>query len=286
MKIEDRQFLIIIGQPKAGTTSLFKWLASHPDVCPSTYKEARFFLDENYPLPRPLAYDGSNISDYMKLFPCEGKAVYLEASPDYLYNKTPIKVAELLPNSRVVVIKREPTQRLISAFRYFQQRGAIPASMSFEDYLLRQSNMVITESTPVHLRALDQCRLENYLTPYEQAYRDRCMVLDFEELKADPRVLTQKVCRFVGIDEKYFDDFVFGAENETREPRFPDLSRVFHRVRTHVAHLLLQSPGLRKVLRPVSTMVQRIIYKNGQRVRVAVTQEAKTQIAQYLESHK
>ena len=42
--------VVIAGAPKCGTTSLFAWLADHPDVCGSNVKEARYFLDPGDPL--------------------------------------------------------------------------------------------------------------------------------------------------------------------------------------------------------------------------------------------
>lgn len=35
--------LIIAGFGKAGTTSLFEYLSSHPDICGSAVKETKFF---------------------------------------------------------------------------------------------------------------------------------------------------------------------------------------------------------------------------------------------------
>lgn len=37
--------LVITGFPKCGTTSLFTWLADHPQVTGSTVKETNFFVD-------------------------------------------------------------------------------------------------------------------------------------------------------------------------------------------------------------------------------------------------
>ena len=39
--------VIIAGTQKAGTTSLFRYLADHPSVCPSSIKEVDFFLKYN-----------------------------------------------------------------------------------------------------------------------------------------------------------------------------------------------------------------------------------------------
>ena len=44
------RYLIIGGTTKAGTTSLHAYLSDHPQVCASSIKETRFFLDRDYPL--------------------------------------------------------------------------------------------------------------------------------------------------------------------------------------------------------------------------------------------
>lgn len=64
MSVADHQYLIIGGTPKAGTTSLYKWLSDHPDVCPSSLKETRFFLDWDYPLSSSAQYNGKNLEQY------------------------------------------------------------------------------------------------------------------------------------------------------------------------------------------------------------------------------
>ena len=46
---------IIAGVNKAGTTSLFVSLSTHPDVAPSSIKETRFFLPARYGQPLPPA---------------------------------------------------------------------------------------------------------------------------------------------------------------------------------------------------------------------------------------
>src|SRR4051794_41003093 len=43
--------LIIAGVSKGGTTSLFRYLAQHPDICPSPIKELRYFEPLRYGEP-------------------------------------------------------------------------------------------------------------------------------------------------------------------------------------------------------------------------------------------
>ncbi|MBV7338510.1 sulfotransferase [Chloroflexi bacterium TSY] len=42
----EHQYLLIVGTPKSATTSLFRYLADHPDVCCANRKETYFFARE------------------------------------------------------------------------------------------------------------------------------------------------------------------------------------------------------------------------------------------------
>ena len=40
----------MVGVPKCGTTSVFSYLADHPEVCQSSEKETYFLMDKGHPL--------------------------------------------------------------------------------------------------------------------------------------------------------------------------------------------------------------------------------------------
>ena len=42
--------LVVGGAPKCGTSTFFRWLSSHPDVCGSEPKETFFLMDRDSPL--------------------------------------------------------------------------------------------------------------------------------------------------------------------------------------------------------------------------------------------
>lgn len=276
MKFEDKRFLIILGQPKAGTTSLFGWLASHPEVCASKFKETRFFLDPDYPLPRALAFNGNNLSEYSQVFGCCDKPLLMEASPDYLYCRTPLKIASLLPNAKAIVIIREPVQRLVSAYRFFQQRGLLPRAMTFDDYISAQRALKVTPETPVQYRALEHARLYRYLPGFQEVFGDRLLVVEFDAIKNNPRETLQSVCSFLGIDGSYFVNYRFAAENVTRQSRMPVVSNWFHRVRDRLAYKLLDHETARKLLRPISLLVQRLLVGAERPSSTAVSEETRS----------
>src|SRR3954463_13629169 len=90
--------LVIAGVAKAGTTSLFNYLAQHPDICASDVKETRYF--------EPLRYGEvlPPIESYTAHFRHrQGERYALEATPTYFYGgrDVPPGIRVTLPPGRV-----------------------------------------------------------------------------------------------------------------------------------------------------------------------------------------
>ena len=267
-RAETLNYLIIGGQPKAGTTSLFDWLSGHPEMVPSRLKESRFFLDANYPLSSSIRFDGTNLQDYLKLFPefSNGK-ILLEATPDYLYSQSAVLIANLLPHAKMIFIVRDPIERLVSWYKFAKERGMLDSGVGFEDYIESQISMKASHTTPIHMHALEQCRLEKYLPAFQSAFGNRCLVLDFEELKERPEMAMNRVCGFVGIDGGYFKDFAFYPSNISLKAGNGFVRNGYYELRAKISYLLNPSPEMRRWIRPVNNIIKKIIF--GSPIRAA-----------------
>lgn len=105
--------LFIVGTPKAGTTSIHDNLASVNGIYMSRVKEPHYFSDigRNVPSVEPL---GEN--EYYALFEDVTSEVIIgESSVSYLHDPAaPNKIKESCPNSKIVVMLRNPVHRLYS----------------------------------------------------------------------------------------------------------------------------------------------------------------------------
>jgi Sulfotransferase domain len=231
--------LVIIGAPKAGTTSLAHWLSEHPQVAMSSTKELEF-LDENY--HRGLEWYRRQLPDV------HGDAVVGEATPTYLADhRAPIRAAEALPQTRFVAILREPVARAWSSYWFFRALGVERRSW--------RRALAAEASGRAHERAdyMARGRYADQIARWDAAVgRDRLLLLLFDDLRADPVGVFAEICRFAGVR----DDVVpasTASVNQTPRPRAPMLQWALRATRTsfHEPGRRLWEWNLRSGRRPV-----------------------------------
>ena len=263
--VQNYRYLIIGGAPKSGTTSLYIWFAGHPAVCASSLKETRFFLDLSSDLPSADRFTGSNLQDYEAYFRnCtpDLSSVRIEASPDYLYSLTAVKIAHLLPQSRIVFILRDPVERMVSWYKFALQKDLIDQSMGFEDYVNAQIGLTVLPDTPIHLQALSQCCYENYLPAFRAAFGSRCLEIDFNDLKDNPDTVVAKICALIGLDDDYFAGFEFRKENASRVHHSARAVRLYNVIRRNVAQALRGNPRVANLLRTPNRVVKNLLTRS------------------------
>lgn len=205
---------VIVGAQKSGTSSLYRYLAQHPQVRESSVKEVHYFdggledgvdtyaLGERwYRAHFPLASEMA-----------PGQQAY-EASPLYLLHPLAAeRIAGLLPRAKLVAILRNPTDRALSHYfhnvrnngkRRFQEdlgpgeamaaeEGRLAGVLARGDY---KSEAYRAYTYKARGRYLEQ--LERYLARFP---RESLLVLRAEDLFEDPAGLMGGLCDFLGLD--------------------------------------------------------------------------------------
>lgn len=253
-------FAIIGGSTKSGTTSLYHYLKSHPEVCVSGIKETRYFLDEDYPLTAKYRYGRDGIESYFTYFndPAREKKVWVEVTPDYLYSPgTPGSIIETLPRSKTIFILREPVSRVMSWYRFALQNGMIDPKITADEYVQRQLDC---EAPRIQCwLAVEQGRYAHYLNEWFAHFRSEDIkLIFFEELTADPLQQMKSLAEFIGIHPEYYNGFDFKLYNQTVSVRFPKLHNAYKRVQLIVRRLVFPHPkvhtffrGLRAGIEPL-----------------------------------
>lgn len=228
---------VIIGAMKCGTSSLFRYLASHPDIVPSATKETDFFKTEKT-FARGLGW-------YEGLFRGEG-AHAVEASPNYtkrtFFPGVPERMHSVVPSARLIYILRDPVARAVSHYVHNLIDGR--ETRSFSEAILDPAIGYI-QTSRYHFQL--QAFLERY--PAEQVH-----LVQAEELDRDPVGVVHEVCRSLGVPPDC-DPAVLGQRfHETSEKRKPcSLERVIrHGTRSEVIRT-----GAQRLLRPLGTPVSK-----------------------------
>lgn len=258
--------LIIAGLGKAGTTSLFWYLSQHPNICASKVKEIRYFLPlvEGDGVLPPLDEYASHFGH------CGNEAFRLEASPQYFHGGKPIidAIKKTLDHPRIIVMLRDPVQRLWSTYRFVKSRmGPVPASLGFDEYVAR-SERVREERQPLSRENAPYWTLSGgfyaeHIDQWLDAFGDDIRILFFESMAADPAAVVGEVCRWLGIDDRCVESFNYSQENKTVEFRSKTLQRVALALNSE--RLL----GSRRVLKAPLRRIYYVVNKRRQEERMA-----------------
>jgi hypothetical protein len=241
---------VIAGVNKAGTTSLFVTLSTHPDVAPSAIKETRYFLPARYhrPLEPFVKYEG-----YFR--GAGDRPVRLEATPSYVYGGRAIaeKMRELLTNPRVILILREPVSRAVSFFTYQKIRLRFPADTTFAEYLAEADRLTDADfrdpDNEKYMAFRGGCYADFLPDWFDVLGHDRVSVLWFEELVTNGAAVVDPLTRWLGLDPARFPDDALSSENRTTGFKSKAFQNFALKANDRLERLLRRHPDAKRKLR-------------------------------------
>lgn len=244
--------LIIAGVVKGGTTSVFSYLAEHKDVCPSSKKEAQYFSGYRYNEPV------ESLDEYRALFSRWDQERYvLEATPGYFEGGQFLaqKIKETLaPETKVVIILRNPVDRFLSFFKYKKSELQLNKDMPLEEYITLCENTPQSQKLLRHndlYWGLDGGLYSHYLAEWLDVFGDSCKVMFFDDLKSDRAGFMRDLATWLALDPKIYDDLDMAIENKSQAYRSQWLQRLALNVNAQFEVLFRRYPAFKKLLRSV-----------------------------------
>ena len=203
---------VIIGAQKSGTSSLFAYLAQHPQLVASFQKEVHYFDGGLNPEVDTFAMGPSWYKSHFPLRTALAAASQtFEASPLYLFHPlVPERMANLVPSAKLIAVLRNPTERAISHYFHNKRRKredrSLPMALEQEAALLEPLLQAANYKHPTFIHCSYQLRgnykeqVDRFLQHYP---RDQLLVLNSQSLFEQPEQTLQRVFRFVGVDPTY-----------------------------------------------------------------------------------
>lgn len=227
---------------RCATTTLYDYLARHPDISMSREKETDFFVAEKSLSLGPDWYRG-------QFDPA--RKLWGEASPNYTKGRdfpgVPARIKAFCPDVRLIYVARDPVARAVSQYGHSWSMG-----------LIKDRPDHFYDSHEYH-HILDASRYAAQLGLYLDHFApEAILVLDFDELVSTPQSALDKVHAHIGARPMKLEAAV--RSNDTA-----GLSRIPPSV-LRLTSGPLRPLMLRFVGRPVRQFVKRVLSVGPQRL--------------------
>jgi len=229
---------LIVGVPKAGTTTLHENLRQHPEVYLPEEKELHYFT---YPLlakatagpgdRRVLASLCGTLDEYSARFTNVAESLAVgDCSPSYFFFSGCIpRIKQTLGDAvRSIIVLRDPTSRAYSNWQQLVNSGR--EVLAFREALDAESDRQRRgwgDFWRYRQHSLYADRLATFLDAFA---REQLKVIIFEEMIANPSGTLQDVYRFLGVNDRFTPRRVETVYNQGGQPRIATLERLLNSV--------------------------------------------------------
>jgi len=182
---------VVIGASKSGTTALFRYLRTDPDLYLPADKDAPFFAVDEF-------FEGGWEAFAATYFAAAPPGALLgTVTPRYMEDpRVPGRIAERMPDVRLIAILRNPIDRAYSQYRQQVRRGK--ELLSFGDLVERLLAAQAWEDRAE--RILAPGHYARALKPFFELFpRQRLLVVFGEELASDPQSVIDRIRIFLGL---------------------------------------------------------------------------------------
>ncbi|MDX2273739.1 MAG: sulfotransferase domain-containing protein [Cyanobacteriota bacterium] len=214
--------LLVIGAHKAGSSSLYHFLAQHPDIYMSQIKELRFFNKDLPCWQNHNLMSTPEVRKYSQFFE-EAKEGQLcgEATTAYLScPNAPQRINKLIPQVKLLATLRHPVDR---AYAHFNHEVRLGRESGLDFYLAMKNS---SEAGPFNYRARGMyfsC-LKRYYNLFD---KDQVLPILFEDLTTHVQekqvAILEKIFSFLSISSF---DIKFPHSNPGWIPKFPLLGQI------------------------------------------------------------
>jgi hypothetical protein len=230
---------LILGAPKCGTTSLYSYVAQHPDVFMCFPKEPTFFGHEddqglfNGPGDNNEIYRTRVVTSfeaYTTLFSTvtTQKAIG-EASTFYLYlPKAPLTIKKYIPHAQMFAVLRNPADRAYSNYLHLARQ--LRETLSFAEALREESNRIRNNFFELwHYKSMG-FYYEQVKRYYDMFGRQQVRIYLHEDLQENMLSVVQEIFGILGIDPSFVPN-MSKKWNVGYMPKSPLREKVYYKLK-------------------------------------------------------
>ena len=200
--------LLVIGAKRCGTTSLYEYLGQHPCIKKSSHDNIGFFNDnfhlgiDFYKSFFPTIFEKKKVIQKNKKF------MTYDVTPFYIYHeKAPQRIHQILPNSKLIVILRNPIDRSYSNYcmgdpREKRKKKTFEEVIVDEKKILNKINKNNTDEyynfvhSSMLARGFYAEQLENWFKIFP---KDQILIIKSEEFATETNKIMNNIFDFLGL---------------------------------------------------------------------------------------
>lgn len=220
----------IIGAPKSATTSLWHYLARHPNVFMPALKEPHYF---SFDLKFGQIKEEKQYKDLFKEADTQHLSIG-EASVYYLYSDMAVSnIEKFNPNAKYIVSVRNPMEMAVSL--HAEQLGSFENIRDFyqawtaSDERRNGANVPVFCDEPRLLLYDEICQLGKQLNRLLSSVNpERVKIVLFDDIKNSPKKVYQEITDFLEIPVCEFEEF--NLHRQRKHWRYPVVTRVLNQL--------------------------------------------------------
>ncbi len=247
----------IVGAPRCGTTSLYEYLKHTKGVFMSPVKE-----------PNHFAVSASNDifltkivrkkSKYLSLFKnVKDEIAVGEASPSYLRDpKAPNLIHQFVPKARIIIMLRDPVDRLFSTYLHYVSMGKenLPFSEAIKKAL--ESKEFFPEALIGASQYYEQ--VKRYLQIFDSK---QVKIIIFEEFVKNVRTSLKEILEFLNIDSEP-PDIIKNVYNPFTVPRGKLAAKL-------ISNKIVREAGKNLLPRSIIPKLKKVFDKNAPKPKIS-----------------
>ncbi len=187
---------IIIGAQKAGTTALYEYLKTHPEINLPINKEAAYFLQD---LPWQEFYNENYVDK-------KGNRKTGSISPHYMCGRSAAgRIRKESPDSKFVALLRDPLTRAYSHYQMNLRRNHVQSGFNEEVQrcvTLRGNGKIESDCEADAILLWGE--YGRILKPFYDCFpKEQILLLDFLDFKRNPKSVFNSICCHLGISSQW-----------------------------------------------------------------------------------
>lgn len=202
---------IIAGERRCGTTSLYRWISSHPDVHLHPRTDLNYFVEDEIVGAREWR-DGEadakgwernhSVEQFSGMFSGTGgrSAIGHKGADLLFWTPAHARLARYVPEARFIITLRNPVDRAWS--HYWNEVGKGRESLGFEEAVdAEKERLQKSAFARNHLSYLSRGFYEKSLEAFfKHISPSRVLIVALEQSRARPEQTLNEVYRFIGVD--------------------------------------------------------------------------------------